>query len=88
MNSSLLNLNYKDVAKGLITAVLTGIVVAIYQIVSAPDFDFFAVNLNILIHTSVNAGGAALIGYLAKNLLTSSDGKVLGANLGPDSTAK
>jgi len=77
-NSPTFNLNAKDVAKGLVTAVIVAVLVSIYQIVSAPNFDLFTLNWSQLAQVSINSAVAALFGYLFKNFISDSQGKVLG----------
>lgn len=80
--SRLLRLNLSDLKKGLITGVASsiviGVVVAMAGIVQQPNFDILTVDWASVGHIAVNAGFAAFVGYIGKNLLTDSQGKVLG----------
>ena len=77
MPSSFLKLNMGDVSRGLATAVFTAIVVVVYGVTQQAEFNLFTADWGAILGSSVNAGFAALIGYLGKNLL-STDGKVFG----------
>ena len=73
--SNLLNLNLRDLFKGLVTAILSGIIAYLYDAVSTG-------NLQLSMEMLQKVGFVALLaglGYLSKNLLTASDGKILGS---------
>ena len=78
MASSFFKLNMSDVWRGLVTAVFTALIVTLAGIVSQPTFDLFTADWASIVRTAVNASFAAFIGYLSKNLLTDSQGKVFG----------
>lgn len=78
MNSHFLKLNLNDLVKGAVTAVFTAFVVTLYGVVSQSGFDVFTADWSAILSTALNAGVAALIGYLGKNWLSDSEGKVLG----------
>ena len=63
--SSFFKLDSKDLIKGLIVAVVTGV----FGALSTTPLDW-----GLVAHMAIAAGAA----YLAKNLLTTEDGKVLG----------
>lgn len=71
MKSNFLNLNFRDLAKGLLTAIITAISAYLYEAIQSGDLtaiDWKFVGTTALI---------AAIGYLTKNLLTNSDGEPL-----------
>lgn len=74
MNSTLFSLKLNDFWKGAVTAVLAGVVAYLYGVFSAPDASIWAINWNQVITTAISA----LLGYLAKNWASTSDGKFLG----------
>lgn len=78
MNSALLRLNGRDVLKGGVSAVFAAVFIALYNVVSTPDFDLFSVDWVRVLKLATNAAVSAFIGYLGKNLLTDSQGLVLG----------
>lgn len=78
MNSGMMKLNLNDVARGAITAVLTGIIVALASVMQDPAFDLFSADWKHIINVTVNAGVVTFIGYLSKNALSDSSGKFLG----------
>jgi hypothetical protein len=69
--STFLNLNIKDLAKGLIVTMLTSVLTIAYNTVNAGSltFDWEAIGL-----TALTSG----LAYLMKNLLTNSEGQFLG----------
>jgi hypothetical protein len=75
-------LGLNDFLKGVIVAVLSAIVVAIGAVVLSGNFDAFTTDWLTVGQNAANAGIVALVGYLLKNLFTTNDGKILGANLG------
>lgn len=66
-DSKFLNLSWKDLKKGLITAVLVGALSVLYPAITAGTL------FTIAVWKSAGMGAAVgLIGYLAKNILTNS----------------
>lgn len=86
MNSIMFRLDLRDVFKGLISAVLGAVIVAIVgvlnSIFTAPNLDVFLVDWaglgHNIVNVGVNAAAVAFWGYLAKNFLSNADGKFLG----------
>jgi len=76
--SDLFKLNLTDLAKGAVSALIAGFVFALGGLFQSPDFNVFGADWGSILNTAVNAGFAALVGYLGKNLLTSKDGAILG----------
>lgn len=73
MTSSFLNLNLKDLTKGLGLAIITSIMTYLYQVVQAGSFN--TLNLK-QIGVTVSL---AVISYLIKNFTSNSDGTPLTA---------
>ena len=68
--SNLFKLDFKDLGKGLITAVLASVLLFVYNgITSGAPIDW-----NQVLQLAVSSG----LGYLMKNLLTDNEGKLLG----------
>jgi hypothetical protein len=72
MNSSFLNINLKDLGKGLIVAVLTSVLTIVYNTVESGNLTF---DWKLIATTAITTG----IGYLLKNLLTNSQGETFKA---------
>lgn len=72
------NLNLKDVAKGIIVAVLTGIALPIAAMVQTPGFDISTVNLQALFVLAENGALVGFFGYIVKNFFSNSQGQFLG----------
>lgn len=68
MNSSFLNIDLKDLGKGLIVAVLTSVLTIVYNTVEAGSLTF---DWKLIATTAITTG----LGYLLKNLLTNSQGE-------------
>jgi len=76
MNTSdLFNLNWSDVAKGLVVAVFAAVITYLAALVQVPGFDLTTINWQGVLSVAVIAG----ISYLGKNFVSDSNGKVLGA---------
>ena len=73
MNSTFLTLNWKDVLKGFLVAVITALLTASYNAINAGGvnltWDFWKPTL-----LAALGGGIA---YLIKNVLTNSNGEIL-----------
>lgn len=74
MNSGFLKLNIQDLSKGLVIAVIAVVLGGLQQAVTAHGVDFAAYDWMGVIDIAWKA--ACL--YLAKNLISTEDGKVLG----------
>jgi len=70
MFSDIFKLNLQDVIKGVIVAVLSAVLSALYQALTAQVI----IDPKQLLLVGLTAG----IGYILKNFLTDSDGKLLG----------
>lgn len=75
MNSNFLRLNVRDIAKGFALAIITVVIGAIQQALSEHGFDFGAYDWPVIVNVAITAG----VAYLAKNLISTEDGKVLGS---------
>lgn len=72
--SGFFQLNMKDIAKAAALVVITAFLGALQQAVTAHGFDIAAYDWGTILDFALTAGGS----YLVKNLLSTSDGKVLG----------
>lgn len=70
MNSTFLNLNAVDFAKGLALAVLTSVLTIVYDVVQTGSLVFDWKQI-------ATAAITTAIAYLLKNLMTNSQGKML-----------
>lgn len=68
MNSPFLNIDFNDLGKGLILAVLTSVMTVIYSTVQTGSLSF---DWKLIATTAITAA----LGYLMKNLLTNSKGQ-------------
>ena len=75
--SSFLSLNSADFIKGLIVAVGAAVFTWLAQALNAPGFDFGSMDWGMV----VKVAGIAVMSYLAKNLGTDDEGKVLGVKV-------
>lgn len=74
MQSEFLTLGKSDFIKGLALVVIVAVLGSLQQGLTTFGFDFASYNWAEIIKVAVTAG----VGYLGKNLLTTSDGKLLG----------
>lgn len=74
MNSGFLKLNLSDLGKGIVVAVITVILSSLQQMVSGHGLDVASYDWAGMLDLAFKAAGA----YLLKNLISDSDGKVLG----------
>lgn len=77
-NSNMFNLNWQDLARGLVVAILVGIILPILAAIQTPGFDAFHANWHEVLVLAINGGLAGFAGYITKNFFTASNGKVLG----------
>ena len=77
-NSNLFNLNSGDFVRGAVSAVVAAVVIALGSLVSEPDFSLFTTDWTHVFQLATNAAFAAFVGYIGKNFLTASNGKVFG----------
>lgn len=77
MNSEMFHLNLNDFAKGAVTAVISAVVMSLAGIMSN-GFDVFNADWHAILNLAINSAIAAFLGYMGKNLLSDSDGRVLG----------
>lgn len=71
-------LDSSDALKGVITAIIAGVVVSLYGVVTQAGFDVFAADWGSILHMAINGAVAAFFGYIGKNLLTDTSGKFMG----------
>lgn len=72
--SQMFTLNASDFAKGVALAVIVAVLGAIEQALTAHGFDFGAYNWAGIANVAI----VAFVGYLTKNFVSDSTGKVLG----------
>lgn len=76
MNTSdMFTLNWTDLGKGLVVAILTVILGALQQAITGHGINFASYDWGGMLNIAVSAG----VAYLAKNFISDSDGKVLGS---------
>lgn len=76
--SEMFKLKINDLMKGAITAAITAVVAMVYVIFQTPDFNLFSADWMSIGKEVFNAAFLAFVGYLGKNLITDSEGKVGG----------
>lgn len=78
MNSNIFRLDWKDVAKGAIMALLGGVALPVLAAIQTPGFDIFQANWNSILVLAANGGVAAFAAYILKNLFSDDQGRVFG----------
>jgi len=74
MNSQFLRLNTSDFVKGLIVAIAASVVTYLASALNAPGFDWTTLDWNYILKIAFTS----FMGYISKNLLSNSEGKVFG----------
>ena len=74
MASKPFSLNLNDAAKAMIVAVLVAVIGGLQQMLTAHGLDIGSYDWGLIMNLALSAGA----GYLTKNFLSDSDGKVLG----------
>jgi hypothetical protein len=72
--SEYLKINVSDIAKGIAVAVLTAVLQFLYQLVVNNGLNFSQTDFQQLLSVAV----LSALGYLSKNLLTDSQGRLVG----------
>jgi len=70
-------LNWNDVLRGLVVAILTGAFVSVMGLFDS-SFDVFTADWIAIFKQAVNGGFYAFVGYIIKNFITSTDGRIAG----------
>lgn len=78
MNSKIMNLDWKDLGRGLIVALIGGFALPILAAIQTPNFDVFAANWSAILTLAINGAVAAFASYIVKNIFSDEDGKFLG----------
>jgi len=76
--SSMFTLNWSDITKGLVIAVLGGFFLPIAAIIQTPGFDLFTADFRVIGALAINGAIVSFVGYIVKNFLSTEDGKVFG----------
>ena len=76
--SGMFRINFRDIGKGLVTAVFSSVVVVLYSVTVKEGFNLFTADWAVIGEQALSAGFVALVGYLGKNAITDSSGKVGG----------
>lgn len=76
--NGILTLNWGDVGKGLIMALLGGLALPLDSALQTPGFSILTANWHTLGILALNGALVAGASYILKNLLSTNDGKVLG----------
>lgn len=71
-------INLSDLFRAIVVAVLGGALIAIIGIIGSSGFDVFSADWAAIGKLAVNGAFGGFVGYLTKNFLTDSSGKVLG----------
>lgn len=76
--SDLYKLTSSDFAKGAVMAVLTGFLLPVAAAIQTPNFSFATVNWHQVLVLAINGALVGFVGYISKNFLSDSQGKVFG----------
>lgn len=76
-----LKLTSGDFLRGLVMAVLGGILLPVSAMIQTPGFSVDAVNWHAVLVLAINGAIVAFVGYIIKNLATNEEGHVAGIPL-------
>lgn len=76
--SNFFNLNRRDLIKGLVMAVLGGLIMPFAVAVQSPDFSILTASWPQLAFLAANGAFIAGVSYIVKNLFTNDNGKIVG----------
>jgi len=76
--SKLGNLDWKDAQRGLVMAVIMGVLLPVAPAVQTPGFDIFTANWSAIASLAVNGAVTGFIAYVMKNFVSDSEGRVFG----------
>ncbi len=78
MNSQMFTINWKDLAKGLVMAVIGGALLPIFAMIQSPGFDIATINIHALLVLAGNGAAVGFVGYIIKNYFSNEQGQVFG----------
>lgn len=78
MKSEMFKLDFKDVSKALVMAVIGGCALPILAAIQTPGFDIFTADWHSILNLALNGGIAAFVSYLFKEFFSNSQGQVFG----------
>lgn len=78
MTSNLFQLNSKDFLKGLVMAVLTGVLLPVAAAIQTPGFDLATANWNAILQLAINGAGVGFLSYIGKNFFSDESGRFMG----------
>lgn len=79
MNSGIFKLDWQDISKGIVMAVLAGFALPVAAAFQTPGFDIFSANWGQILTLAENGAAIGFVTYLIKNFFSDSSGKVLGS---------
>lgn len=78
MNKGYLRLTLGDFGRGVVMAVLSGILLPVSAAIQTPGFSIGTVNWQSVWILATNGALVGFVGYLLKNMATNSEGKIAG----------
>jgi hypothetical protein len=78
MKSGMFQLTSGDFLRGLVMAILSGILLPVLAAIQTPDFSILTVNWHAVFVLAINGGITGIAAYLVKNLFTDNSGKFAG----------
>lgn len=78
--NGIFTLGWSDVVKGIITALISAIIVTLYSIVISEKFDLFTADWTTIGHNILNISVITLVSYLFKNFISDNNGNVAGVS--------
>lgn len=76
--NGLFTLGWNDVTKGLVMAILTGLILPIAAAVQSPGFSLETANWYAILILAANGAIVGFVGYMMKNFFSTNDGALFG----------
>lgn len=78
--SEMYKLGANDFVKGAVTAVFAAVLTTLYGVSTQGDFNVFTTDWSVVLNQVIQISITTMIAYLAKNLISDSQGNVAGLN--------
>ena len=76
-DSKLFTINFKDVSKALIMAILSGALLPVMAVIQTPEFDITRINWSMIGMLALNGAFLGFVSYLTKNFFSNEKGQIV-----------
>lgn len=78
MSSIMYKINFKDIGKGLIMAILSGALLPLFAMAQSPEFNIANLNWEAVYSLAANGAALGFISYIIKNFFSDDRGRFIG----------